>query len=143
MRYSHVKKSMRNEIFYEKLFPQMKHSRIHDTSGTPMNFKDENVKSASDSLSHEKKQWKVLRKFQSSSKFCFSQFKDFEVYIAKKKNFSLKLFLVKANNQISSNISKSHFYAPWKRQKTIDLTFTGGTELWHWSKMGSGKPYFI
>lgn len=56
MRYSHVKKSMRNEIFYEKLFPQMKHSRIHDTSGTPMNFKDENVKSASDSLSHEKKQ---------------------------------------------------------------------------------------
>ena len=55
MRNSYVKKSMRNEICYEKLFPHMKHSRIHDTSGTPMNIKDENVKSASDSLSHEKK----------------------------------------------------------------------------------------
>ena len=31
----------------------------------------------------------------------------------------------------------SHFYSPWKRQKTIGfLTFSGGIEMWHWTKMG-------
>ena len=28
-----------------------------------------------------------------------------------------------------------HFYTPWKRQKTIGfLTFSGGIEMWHWTK---------
>ena len=31
----------------------------------------------------------------------------------------------------------SHFYTPWKRQKTKGfLTFPGGIEMWHWTKMG-------
>ena len=31
----------------------------------------------------------------------------------------------------------SHFYAPWKRQKTKGfLTFSGSIEMWHWTKMG-------
>ena len=31
----------------------------------------------------------------------------------------------------------SHFYTPWKRQKTkAFLTFSGGIEMWHWTKMG-------
>ena len=31
----------------------------------------------------------------------------------------------------------SHFYTPWKRQKTKGfLTFSGGIEMWHWTKMG-------
>ena len=31
----------------------------------------------------------------------------------------------------------SHFYTPWKRQKTCGfLTFLGGIETWHWTKMG-------
>ena len=31
----------------------------------------------------------------------------------------------------------SHFYTPWKRQKTFGfLTFSGGIEMWHWTKMG-------
>ena len=31
----------------------------------------------------------------------------------------------------------SHFYTPWKRQKTYGfLTFLGGIEMWHWTKMG-------
>ena len=30
-----------------------------------------------------------------------------------------------------------HFYTPWKRQKTKGfLTFSGGAEMWHWTKMG-------
>ena len=33
--------------------------------------------------------------------------------------------------------SVSHFYTPWKRQKTKGfLTFSGGIEMWHWTKMG-------
>ena len=33
--------------------------------------------------------------------------------------------------------SVSHFYTPWKRQKTKGfLTFSGGIEMWHWIKMG-------
>ena len=29
-----------------------------------------------------------------------------------------------------------HFYTPWKRQKTIGfLTFSGGIEMWHWTKI--------
>ena len=31
----------------------------------------------------------------------------------------------------------SHFYTPLKRQKTKGLlTFSGGIEMWHWTKMG-------
>ena len=31
----------------------------------------------------------------------------------------------------------SHFYTPWKRQESKDfLTFSGGIEMWHWTKMG-------
>ena len=31
----------------------------------------------------------------------------------------------------------SHFYTKWKRQKTKGfLTFSGGIEMWHWTKMG-------
>ena len=31
----------------------------------------------------------------------------------------------------------SHFCTPWKRQKTFGfLTFSGGIEIWHWTKMG-------
>ena len=31
----------------------------------------------------------------------------------------------------------SHFCTPWKRQKTFGfLTFSGGIEMWHWTKMG-------
>ena len=31
----------------------------------------------------------------------------------------------------------SHFYTPWKRQKNFGfLTFSGGIEMWHWTKMG-------
>ena len=30
-----------------------------------------------------------------------------------------------------------HFYTPWKRQKTFGfLMFSGGIEIWHWTKMG-------
>ena len=30
-----------------------------------------------------------------------------------------------------------HFYTPWKCQKTKSfLTFSGGIEIWHWTKMG-------
>ena len=30
----------------------------------------------------------------------------------------------------------SHFYPPWKRQKTYGfLTFSGGMEVWHWTKI--------
>ena len=29
----------------------------------------------------------------------------------------------------------AHFYTPWKRQKTYGfLTFSGGIEIWHWTK---------
>ena len=31
----------------------------------------------------------------------------------------------------------THCYTPWKRQKTFGfLTFSGGIEMWHWTKMG-------
>ena len=31
----------------------------------------------------------------------------------------------------------SHFYTPWKRQKTFGfLTFSGGIEMWGWAKIG-------
>ena len=31
----------------------------------------------------------------------------------------------------------SHFYIPWKRQTTFGfLTFSGGIEMRHWTKMG-------
>ena len=36
----------------------------------------------------------------------------------------------------------SHFYTPWKHQKTKGfLTFSGGIEMWHWTKMGQKKNY--
>ena len=32
----------------------------------------------------------------------------------------------------------SYFYIPWKRQETYGfLPFSGGIEMWHWTKMGS------
>ena len=32
----------------------------------------------------------------------------------------------------------SHLHTPWKRLKTFgSLTFSGGVEMWHWTKMGS------
>ena len=35
----------------------------------------------------------------------------------------------------------SHFYTAWKRHKTFGfLTFSGGIAMWHWTKMGQGKP---
>ena len=35
----------------------------------------------------------------------------------------------------------THCYTPWKRQKTFGfLTFSGGIEMWHWTKMGENKP---
>ena len=38
----------------------------------------------------------------------------------------------------------SHFYTPWKRQKTKSFqTFSGGIETWHWTKMGSSRFYSI
>ena len=31
----------------------------------------------------------------------------------------------------------SHFYTPWKREKTKGfLTFSEGIEMWRWTKMG-------
>ena len=34
-------------------------------------------------------------------------------------------------------LSMSHFYTPWKRQKIFGfLTFSGGIEMWNWTKMG-------
>ena len=31
----------------------------------------------------------------------------------------------------------SHFYTPWKRKKILGfLTFSGGIEMWRWTKMG-------
>ena len=34
-------------------------------------------------------------------------------------------------------IPMSHFYTPWKCQKTSGfLTFLEGIEMWHWNKMG-------
>ena len=37
-----------------------------------------------------------------------------------------------------TNISPmSHFYTPWKRQKTVGfLTFSASIDMWHWTKMG-------
>ena len=38
----------------------------------------------------------------------------------------------------------SHFYTPWKHQKTFGfLTFSGGIEMWHWTKMGEWKTSFF
>ena len=37
----------------------------------------------------------------------------------------------------------SHLYTLWKRQKTKGfLTFSGGIEMWHWTKMGSLQLHF-
>ena len=49
---------------------------------------------------------------------------------------------VSLNNELQKNVltnfsPMSHFYTPWKRQKTYGfLTFSGGIEMWHWTKMG-------
>ena len=38
----------------------------------------------------------------------------------------------------------SHFYAPWKRQKTKGfLTFSGGIEMWHWTTLSSSLFFCI
>ena len=46
--------------------------------------------------------------------------------------------LLKNNKRSLTHFSPmSHFYTTWKRQKTIGfLTFSGGIEMWHWTKMG-------
>ena len=37
----------------------------------------------------------------------------------------------------------SHLSTPWKRQKTFDfMTFSGGIEIWLWTKMGYHFNYF-
>ena len=37
----------------------------------------------------------------------------------------------------------SHFYTPWKRQKTFGfLTFSGGIEMWQWTKMGQSRHFY-
>ena len=37
-----------------------------------------------------------------------------------------------------------HFYTSWKRQKTYGiLTFSGGIEMWHWTKMGKWSSIFV
>ena len=42
-----------------------------------------------------------------------------------------------ALNSSGHGIPMSHFYTPWKRQKTFGfLTFSGGIEMGHWTKMG-------
>ena len=38
----------------------------------------------------------------------------------------------------------SHFYTPWKRQKTkVFLTFSRGIEMWHWTKMAYGHSLLV
>ena len=54
------------------------------------------------------------------------------------KNTSGWLLLLWALNWFLTHYSPvSHFYTPWKRQETFGfLTFSGGIEMWHWTKMG-------
>ena len=38
----------------------------------------------------------------------------------------------------------SHFYTPWKRQETFGfLTFSGGMEMWHWTKIKWVNPFYV
>ena len=47
------------------------------------------------------------------------------------------VLLVDAENAFSLFSLVSHFYTPWKHQKTFGfLTFSDGIEMWHWTKMG-------
>ena len=42
-----------------------------------------------------------------------------------------------SNLMLTHFSSVSHFYTLWKRQKTFGfLAFSGGIEMWHWTKMG-------
>ena len=37
----------------------------------------------------------------------------------------------------------SHFYTPWKRQKTFGfLTFSEGIEMWQWTKMRQSRHFY-
>ena len=55
------------------------------------------------------------------------------VGINKITNFFLSSILLTHFSQMS------HFYTPWKRQKTKSfLTFSGDIKMWHWTKMGQG-----
>ena len=48
-----------------------------------------------------------------------------------------RLFFSKKTRTLTHFSPVSHFYNPWKRQKTTGfLTFSGGIEMWHWNKMG-------
>ena len=48
-------------------------------------------------------------------------------------NFCLEI-LVKLKNSLTHFSPVSHFYTPWTTKDF--LTFSGGIELWHWTKMG-------
>ena len=66
-----------------------------------------------------------------STKFLFSQY--FIIVCV-----SLKIDVAKLLCTVLTHFSPvPHFYTPWKRQKTFGfLTFSGGIEMWHWTKMG-------
>ena len=45
--------------------------------------------------------------------------------------------LIDAIDKLTHFSPVPHFYTPWKRQKTFGfLTFSGGLEMWRWTKMG-------
>ena len=51
-------------------------------------------------------------------------------FSAKGKQFMMMIF------PLTHFSPMSHFYTPWKRQKTYGfLTFLEGIEMWHWIKM--------
>ena len=54
------------------------------------------------------------------------------------RNFKLSSQLLFSDRWSLTHFSPvSHFYTPWKRQKTFGfLTFSGGIEMWHWTKIG-------
>ena len=56
----------------------------------------------------------------------------------KKYDFIRNLLILNFIKQYLTHFTPmSHFYNPWKRQKTYGfLTFSGGIEIWHWTKMG-------
>ena len=50
------------------------------------------------------------------------------------------------NSTITDFSPLSHFYTPWKRQKTISFQGVwkcdiGGIEMWHWTKIGQSHHY--
>ena len=53
------------------------------------------------------------------------------------KSLSKYLWIVASIETLTHFSPMSHFYIPWKHQKTIGfLTVSGGIEMWHWTKMG-------